>query len=67
MTEQQIAELRLKLGINTLETITKWHVIRTLNESQGNVQRTAQLLDVGRGTLYRWIKEWNITRTGEIK
>lgn len=44
----------------TLEQLEKQHIINVINQYQGNITLAAKILDVGRNTLYRKIKKYNI-------
>lgn len=47
-------------GVNTLEEVEKMEIIRALNKCDGNVTQAAMVLHIGRATLYRKIKKYNI-------
>lgn len=47
-------------GVNTLEEVEKMEIIRALNKCDGNVTQAAIVLNIGRATLYRKIKKYNI-------
>ncbi len=44
----------------TLEEVEKQHIIKALNRFNGNISLTAKALGIGRNTLYRKIKNFNI-------
>lgn len=47
-------------GVNTLEEVEKMEIIRALKKCDGNVTQAAIVLNIGRATLYRKIKKYNI-------
>lgn len=47
-------------GVNTLEEVEKMEIIRALDQCEGNVTRAAVILNIGRATLYRKIKKYQI-------
>jgi len=55
-------ELRSRYGDLRLDRAIRSHVREVLRMSSGPKQ-AAELLDVGRTTLYRWIKEWKLEGT----
>lgn len=55
-------ELISQYGDLTLTRVIRSHVRTVLKLSSGPKQ-AAELLDVGRTTLYRWMKEWKIEGT----
>jgi transcriptional regulator of acetoin/glycerol metabolism len=44
----------------TLERVIKGHVLLCLSHFQGDVQKSAAALGVGKTTLYRWLHTWDI-------
>jgi len=46
----------------TLEAVERAHILRVLNETDWNIQRSAQILGIDRTTLYNKIKKYNLTR-----
>ncbi len=49
-------------GLLTLEELEKRHIIRVLNTFEGNITQAATALNIGRTTLYRKIKKYNLVR-----
>jgi len=45
---------------NSLEALEKKHIIEALNVSKGNVVEASGYLDIGKSTLYRKIKKYDI-------
>lgn len=45
----------------SLKDIEREHIVRILNVNDKNMTRTAQVLGIGRNTLYRKLKEYNIS------
>jgi len=64
--EIQLQDLSSELNIyfpekfSTLEEIEKTHIIKALQYTQGNVVSAAELLGIGKSTLYRKIAEYQI-------
>jgi DNA-binding NtrC family response regulator len=51
----------------TLEELEREHILRVLNESEGNRERTAAILGISSRTLYRKLREYETeTRSGEL-
>jgi DNA-binding NtrC family response regulator len=51
----------------TLEELEREHILRVLNESDGNRERTAAILGISSRTLYRKLREYETeTRSGEL-
>ncbi|WP_147564752.1 sigma-54-dependent Fis family transcriptional regulator [Clostridium tyrobutyricum] len=46
--------------IQTMEQIEKEHIIKALKYCNGNVVKASKLIDVGKSTLYRKIKRYNL-------
>ncbi len=46
--------------VNTLEEVERMEITRALNQCGGNVTRAALILNIGRATLYRKIKKYQI-------
>jgi transcriptional regulator of acetoin/glycerol metabolism len=44
--------------VQTLESVQDDHIRRVLESTRGNVVRSADLLGIGRKTLYRWLKRF---------
>jgi DNA-binding NtrC family response regulator len=53
-------ENTLPLQTEKLDEIEKTHILKVLNETEGNKTRTAEILGIGLTTLYRKLKEYNI-------
>lgn len=51
------------LNLPTLKELEKEHIIKTLNSTNNNISQTAHILGIGRNTLYRKLKEYNVTVT----
>ncbi|GAI39737.1 unnamed protein product [marine sediment metagenome] len=49
-----------------LKEIKKEAIIEALNVANWNIKKTAELLGIGRRSLYRYIKEYNIVNNGTI-
>jgi transcriptional regulator with PAS, ATPase and Fis domain len=49
-------------GLLTLEELEKRQIIRVLNTFEGNITQAATALNIGRTTLYRKIKKYNLVR-----
>ncbi len=45
----------------TLDELEKGHILRALEQAQNNIKLAAQLLGIGRSTLYRKLEDYNIT------
>lgn len=45
---------------NTLENAEKDMIIKAIEKCNGNITRTAKLLNIGKATVYRKIKKYNI-------
>lgn len=45
----------------TLDELEKGHILRALEQSGNNIKLAAQLLGIGRSTLYRKLEDYNIT------
>jgi two-component system response regulator HydG len=51
----------------TLEELEREHILRVLNESDGNRERTAAILGISSRTLYRKLREYETqTTSGEL-
>ena len=48
-------------GIKTLAEVEKEHILSTLKKLRGDKLNAATALDIGKTTLYRKLKAWNIT------
>jgi DNA-binding NtrC family response regulator len=46
----------------TLEAVERAHILRVLNETDWNIQRSAQILGIDRTTLYNKIKKYNLKK-----
>lgn len=46
----------------SLDQIEKEHIIKTLNKTNWNISKTAEILGINRVTLYRKLKEYNISK-----
>jgi DNA-binding NtrC family response regulator len=46
----------------TLQELEKEHIIKALNFTHNNIQKTAKILDIGRPVLYRKMKKYKIKR-----
>ena len=49
----------------SLEAIEKAHIEKIIEKCNGNISRAAEILGIGRNTLYRKLKKYDICRTGE--
>ncbi|NOR18014.1 hypothetical protein GQ543_09975 [candidate division WOR-3 bacterium] len=49
-----------------LKEIKKEAIIEALNVANWNIKKTAELLGIGRRSLHRYIKEYNIVNNGTI-
>jgi len=47
----------------TLEAVERAHILRILNETDWNIQRSAHILGIDRTTLYNKIKKYNLKKT----
>jgi DNA-binding NtrC family response regulator len=47
----------------TLEELEREHILRVLNESDGNRERTAAILGISSRTLYRKLREYETHAT----
>jgi two-component system response regulator HydG len=54
--------LERKPGAMTLAEIEAWGIACTLERTEGNISQAAKILDIGRDTLGRKIKEYNLSR-----
>lgn len=50
-------------NLPTLKESEKEHIIKVLNSTSNNISQTAHILGIGRNTLYRKLKEYNVTVT----
>lgn len=46
----------------TVETIEREHIIAVLRRTNGNKRQAAKLLNISRGTLYRRLKDYNLSK-----
>jgi DNA-binding NtrC family response regulator len=46
---------------STLQEVERLHILRTLNENEWNIQRSARVLGIDRSTLYAKIKRYDLT------
>jgi DNA-binding NtrC family response regulator len=47
-------------SMRPLDEVMKRHVLRVLNEVQGNKTRAAKVLGIGRATIYELLAKWNL-------
>jgi two-component system, NtrC family, response regulator AtoC len=52
-------------GDNSMKSIERQHILKILNETEWNIQRSAEILDIDRVTLYNKIKKYNLKREQE--
>lgn len=50
-------------NVPTLKELEKEHIIKALNSTNNNISQTAHILGIGRNTLYRKLKEYNVNVT----
>lgn len=58
--DSEIIETRDIYKSYSLEELEKDHIIQTLKTYEGNISKTAEVLEIGRNTLYRKIDKYNI-------
>ena len=46
------------LGERDIESVTRAHILRTIDEADGNVTKAAQILGMQRSTLYNKLKRY---------
>lgn len=46
----------------SLDEVKKLAVLRALDGNKGNISKAAKDLGIGRATLYRMIKKWNLAQ-----
>jgi two-component system, NtrC family, response regulator len=51
-------------GFSTLEELERSHISMVMHAVQGNKSRAAQVLGIGRKTLYRKLEEYRLTEVG---
>lgn len=49
----------MRLGIEPLQVVEKRHILKAVEACNGNVRYAAELLDIGRATIYRKMAEWS--------
>ncbi len=59
---QSIKRARTFFSLKTLKDVEKEHIENVLNESGWNISKASSILGISRLTLYKKIKEYNITR-----
>ncbi len=61
MTKASLNEAtdNLAIALKGTEELKKEHVLRVIARYQ-DMTKAAQMLGIGRKTLYRWLKEWKI-------
>lgn len=47
-------------GNNTIKSVEKEHILKILNENNWNIQKSAEILDIDRVTLYNKIKKYEL-------
>lgn len=53
-----LAVLRRSLDVMSFEEALKWLILQALEKTHGNMKLAAQLLGIGRATLYRRMKKF---------
>jgi two-component system NtrC family response regulator len=51
-------------GFSTLEEVERSHISMVMHAVQGNKSKAAQVLGIGRKTLYRKLEEYRLTEAG---
>ena len=55
----------MRLGIEPLHVIEKRHILKAIERCNGNVRYAAELLEIGRTTIYRKLLEWGVCPSAE--
>ena len=75
MATQQLETLGARIGtlqgdrssLATLQDLEEKHVQRVLKATRGNTKRAAEILGIGRSTLYRKLESYNIWPSREVR
>ena len=57
----------MRLGIEPLHVLEKRHILKAVEACNGKVAYAAELLELGRATIYRKMSEWSDGRVSEMR
>jgi transcriptional regulator of acetoin/glycerol metabolism len=60
-------EQRAAMGIQKLHVLIKQECRKAITVSDGDMIKAADMLGIGKTTLYRWVREWAATELAEVK